>query len=300
MNRYFSIKFAGATTLALLVLGALLWPLPGVAQGVSVLSIAGGDEPQPGQAGLQGDHPENPFPTGSPVRADESTHNGIIARTDAVLMDLGGSDVSIDVLANDVYELGDRQNLSVSEVTSPEHGEAERLANGVIGYAPDDGFFGRDSFYYTVTDGTLSSEGRVWVTVPDPNAPKWEVTWEESISEGESTDLRVRQANPNVTVDPDRWLGVTMHVGIHESTGDVDDIIVMDGCCDILPDHPFTPNIHHDGARTYIVGPMFKDAQQRAMTIEAIDDDDSDETLALWIYVDGYLAGVGTLTIEAQ
>ena len=298
MNRNISIKIGAASMLALLVLGALLWLLPGEAQGVSELLMATEGESSPGLTGLEGARIENTFQGGSPVRPDESSHSQIIARTDAVLMRLTESSTTIAVLNNDVYLVGDRSNLSVSAITQPGHGQATILSDNSVEYTPNDGFIGRDSFHYTLSDGTLSSEGRVWVTVPDPNAPRWEVTWTNAVDEGGSTTLQVLQTNPDVTVDAERQIGVTLHVGLVESTGDTDDIIVRDGCCDILPDWPFTRNIHHDGARVYIVGSKVGDAQRAAMTIEAIDDSDGEETLALWSYVNGYLAGSGTLTIR--
>ena len=298
MNRNISIKIGAASMLALLVLGALLWLLPGEAQGVSELLMATEDESNPGLTGLEGARIENTFQGGLPVGPDESSHSQIIARTDAVLMRLTESSTTIAVLNNDVYLVGDRANLSVSAITQPGHGQATILSDNSVEYTPNDGFIGRDSFHYTISDGTLSSEGRVWVTVPDPNAPRWEVTWTNAVDEGGSTTLQVLQTNPDVTVDEERQIGVTLHVGLVESTGDTDDIIVRDGCCDILPDYPFTRNIHHDGARVYIVGSKVGDAKRAAMTIEAIDDSDGEETLALWSYVNGYLAGSGTLTIR--
>lgn len=299
MNRNVSIKIGTTTVLVTIALMALLWALPVEVQGARELSITGDQYPQPGPPGLKRDSDGNAFPSGTPVGTDQATDNRIIARTDAVLMRLSASDVSISVLDNDVYLIGDRTALSVSAVTNPTNGQAEILANGTVTYTPNAGFIGRDGFHYTMTDGTSSSEGRVWVTVPDPNAPRWEVLWPITMAEGETADLRVMQTNSNVTVDDQHLIGVTLHVGILESTGDTDDIIVTEPTGDILPDHPFTRNIHHDGARVYIAGPTVGDAEVSAMTIEAIDDGDGDETLAFWSYVNGYLAGSGTITISA-
>lgn len=71
--------------------------------------------------------------------------------------------VSINVLDNDNDVDGD--NLSLSGVSDPANGTLTTSANGEVTYTPNPGFFGADSFTYTVSDGSLSATGSVAVTV---------------------------------------------------------------------------------------------------------------------------------------
>ncbi len=237
------------------------------------------------------------------VRDEEGKGSALTARPDAILMDLGASSTTLDVLDNDAYPDGNSDELSVESVTSPRHGQAEVLPGGNVGYTPNSGFHGRDIFRYEVTDGIQYSSVYVYVTVPDPDAPRWEVTWEDtSIDEGASTVMLVRQTNPHVTVPNDEQIGVTLHIGRWESTADRDDVVVKNHDGSILRVHPFSPNIHHSGGWVYLIDSTFQEAGRdattlEAMTIDAISNRDGDETLALWSYVNGYLAGSTTLTI---
>lgn len=70
--------------------------------------------------------------------------------------------VQIDVLANDTDV--DGPALSIASVEPPSVGNAFR-SEGKILYSPPTGFTGTVTFGYTVTDGSLSDEGRVTVTV---------------------------------------------------------------------------------------------------------------------------------------
>jgi hypothetical protein len=70
-------------------------------------------------------------------------------QTDTAMTE-AGTDVIIDVLANDADPDGD--NLYVDGLTQPEHGEAFFDSNGVV-YRPDLDFTGHDTFQYWATDG---------------------------------------------------------------------------------------------------------------------------------------------------
>lgn len=59
--------------------------------------------------------------------------------------------VTINVVANDTDTDGDE--LTVVGVTDPANGIAVNNENGTITYNPDPGFFGADSFEYTISDG---------------------------------------------------------------------------------------------------------------------------------------------------
>ena len=72
--------------------------------------------------------------------------------------------VTIDVLANDKDSDGTLGAITIS--SQPENGTAT-VVNGKISYTPASGFYGTDSFTYTVSDndGAASNEATVTVTV---------------------------------------------------------------------------------------------------------------------------------------
>ncbi len=84
--------------------------------------------------------------------------------------------VTIPVLANDTDADGDA--LQVSSVSEPSHGTVAANPDGTVSYTPQVGFFGTDSFAYTVSDGnggydtaavavTVSQVGPLTATVGD-------------------------------------------------------------------------------------------------------------------------------------
>ena len=75
--------------------------------------------------------------------------------------------VDVFVLGNDTDPNGD--GLTVTASTRPVHGGVVISAQGTITYTPDPGYRGDDTFEYTITDGTDSVTGTVFVTVR--NAP---------------------------------------------------------------------------------------------------------------------------------
>nr|WP_161501651.1 DUF4347 domain-containing protein [Rhodopirellula sp. SM50] len=64
----------------------------------------------------------------------------------------------------------DGHTMSTILVTGPNHGTFSLQPGGAFTYTPDTGFFGRDSFFYSVTDGSLVS-GAVEVTIEVLLAP---------------------------------------------------------------------------------------------------------------------------------
>lgn len=70
--------------------------------------------------------------------------------------------VTIDVLANDTDVDGDQ--LSVAEVTQGAEGSVTIDPEGTVTYAPGPGFRGADTFTYTATDGSGTSNATVTVT----------------------------------------------------------------------------------------------------------------------------------------
>lgn len=78
-----------------------------------------------------------------------------------------GVAVVVDVLANDTDI--DSENLSVADIGDPAHGAVTRNIDGTLTYTPEAGFFGDDSFTYTVTDGTsVSAPATVFLTIAAP------------------------------------------------------------------------------------------------------------------------------------
>ena len=101
--------------------------------------------------------------------------------------DTGATDedeaVAIDVLTNDTDPEND--DLTVSLRNRPRNGSAAVEPDGAITYTPDPDYHGADTYTYTVSDGHLSGEGAVSVTIRSVNdAPEFaRATADRSISE---------------------------------------------------------------------------------------------------------------------
>jgi hypothetical protein len=69
------------------------------------------------------------------------------------------------VLYNDLAGPGDGP-LVITDFTAPGNGTvAFNVADGSFTYTPNAGFFGQDSFQYTVSDGSSSATATVWITI---------------------------------------------------------------------------------------------------------------------------------------
>ena len=79
--------------------------------------------------------------------------------------------IAVNALANDTD--ADNDGLSVGAITvAPSNGSAAVNPDNTITYTPNTGFSGTDRFYYTATDGTLSSNvARVVVSVKANQLP---------------------------------------------------------------------------------------------------------------------------------
>ena len=154
----------------------------------------------------------------------------------------------------------------------------------------------------TITDGDEESS----VTGQDGSAvvscAVWCVKWSATtFAEGESVTMSI--GDPDGTVDDSEQVAVTLHVGRHEGTADVDDIEVTEytPTAQVMPAHLFSANIHHGGGWVFIHGFFpFGEAKTRTMTVEALDNIDGvdSERLATWVYVNGEFAGSQVLTIN--
>lgn len=94
-----------------------------------------------------------------------------------------GVPVTIDVLANDNFENGDRQ------ITATSNGAfgATTIVNGKVVYTPIAGYVGRDSFTYTVTSGGINETATVTVDMtntPPVANPDTSITPEDSTASG--------------------------------------------------------------------------------------------------------------------
>ncbi|EJG2021589.1 tandem-95 repeat protein, partial [Vibrio parahaemolyticus] len=90
--------------------------------------------------------------------------------------------VTIDVLSNDTDVDGDK--LSIQSATVPEAQGKVEIVDGKLVFTPAENFNGHAEITYTVTDGQLTDEAKVTVTVnPVDDAPTIKVDAVESITE---------------------------------------------------------------------------------------------------------------------
>ena len=93
------------------------------------------------------------------------TNRAPVAVNDAIRINRNAGATLIPVLANDSDLDGD--TLTVTSVTAPTNGTSSNSGNGVL-YTPRAGFFGTDTFSYTISDGKGGSASAIiTVTVAD-------------------------------------------------------------------------------------------------------------------------------------
>lgn len=104
------------------------------------------------------------FGTGTPNQVQLNQKPVAVADTGR---DLEGRGVAIDVVSNDFDVDGSLDYLSVQIDQAPINGIATPLGDGRINYTPNVGFFGTDTFAYSIADnlGARSSPAIVTVTV---------------------------------------------------------------------------------------------------------------------------------------
>jgi VCBS repeat-containing protein len=121
-----------------------------------------------------------------------AVNDGPIAQGDAYVTDEDTPLVveATGVLGNDTDSDGDL--LTTSLVTGPAGGSVELNADGSFTYTPNTNFNGEDSFTYSVSDGELSSEATVVITVNAvPDAP---TPFDDAYNVGEDYTLTVDAA----------------------------------------------------------------------------------------------------------
>ncbi|EMW0564616.1 tandem-95 repeat protein [Vibrio parahaemolyticus] len=118
--------------------------------------------------------------------------------------------VTIDVLSNDTDVDGDK--LSIQSATVPEAQGKVEIVDGKLVFTPAENFNGHAEIIYTVTDGELTDEAKVTVTVnPVNDAPTIKVDAVESITEDAvNTDTVVATLTVRDTDTPEDQLTVSL------------------------------------------------------------------------------------------
>ncbi|HCG7080417.1 TPA: tandem-95 repeat protein [Vibrio parahaemolyticus] len=118
--------------------------------------------------------------------------------------------VTIDVLSNDTDVDGDK--LSIQSATVPEAQGKVEIVDGKLVFTPAENFNGQAEITYTVTDGQLTDEAKVTVTVnPVNDAPTIKVDAVESITEDAvSIDTVVAALTVRDTDTPEDQLAVSL------------------------------------------------------------------------------------------
>ncbi|GAA1598451.1 Ig-like domain-containing protein [Actinoplanes couchii] len=107
-----------------------------------------------------------------------------------------GSPVDIDVTANDTDP--DGGTLTLVSVTDPGHGTAVVAAGNKVRYTPNTGYYGSDTFTYTVRDSAGNTQ-TANVTVTVGNAPPVAVADTAAVKTGQPVDIDVlaNDTDPN-------------------------------------------------------------------------------------------------------
>ncbi|HAS6887691.1 TPA: hypothetical protein I7288_23660, partial [Vibrio parahaemolyticus] len=118
--------------------------------------------------------------------------------------------VTIDVLPNDTDVDGDK--LSIESASVPKEQGTVEVVNGKLVFTPAENFNGDAEITYTVTDGQLTDEAKVTVTVnPVNDAPTIKVDAVEGITENAvSTDTLVATLEVADTDTPEDQLTVSL------------------------------------------------------------------------------------------
>ncbi|HHF3133267.1 TPA: tandem-95 repeat protein, partial [Vibrio diabolicus] len=132
-----------------------------------------------------------------------------VAKDDTAITD-EDTPVTIDVLPNDTDVDGDK--LSIESASVPKEQGTVEVVNGKLVFTPAENFNGDAEITYTVTDGQLTDEAKVTVTVnPVNDAPSIKVDAVESITENAvSTDTVVATLEVADSDTPEDQLTVSL------------------------------------------------------------------------------------------
>ena len=166
--------------------------------------------------------------------------------------------VRIDVLANDTDPDTERAALTVSVLRDPLDGTARVESDRTITYTPNANFAGENSFTYRLSDGSLSDDGSVTVTVEAVNdAPAFPAaTTARSVPESAEADDNV--GAPVTAMDVESALLTYRLSGADASSFDIDS----------------------DGQITVGMGAKFDIATQETYVVTVTADDGSGEANA--------------------
>ncbi|ANK80017.1 MAG: hypothetical protein TEF_03865 [Rhizobiales bacterium NRL2] len=194
---------------------------------------------------------------GSVAVTVEAVNDAPLAAADTASVQEDGS-VAIDVLANDSDIDGD--SLAVTAAAAL-HGTVLIAADGRLGYTPDANFSGDDTITYTVSDGVLTGEGSVAVTVEAVNDSPLAAADTASLLEDGSVAIDVLANDGDVDGDS---LTVTAAVALHGAVS-----VAADGTLAYTPDADF----NGDDTITYTVSDgELTDEGSVAVTVEAVND----------------------------
>ncbi len=144
------------------------------------------------------------------VNVDVTPENDApVAKDDTAITD-EDTPVTIDVLPNDTDVDGDK--LSIQSASVPEAQGKVEIVDGKLVFTPAENFNGHAEIIYTVTDGQLTDEAKVTVTVnPVNDAPTIKVDAVESITEDAvNTDTVVATLTVRDTDTPEDRLTVSL------------------------------------------------------------------------------------------
>ncbi|PJR17713.1 RTX toxin, partial [Vibrio parahaemolyticus] len=144
------------------------------------------------------------------VNVDVTPENDApVAKDDTAITD-EDTPVTIDVLPNDTDVDGDK--LSIQSASVPETQGKVEIVDGKLVFTPAENFNGDAEITYTVTDGELTDEAKVAVTVnPVNDAPTIKVDAVESITEDAvNTDTVVASLTVRDTDTPEDQLTVSL------------------------------------------------------------------------------------------
>ena len=173
--------------------------------------------------------------------------------------------VNIDVLYNDTDPDTERARLRVSVLTQPLNGTARAQSDQTITYTPNANFAGPNSFTYRVSDGRLTDDGSVSVTVVAVNdAPTFFPTT-AARSVPEDAEAYANVGSPVTATDIDNAMLTYRLSGADASSFDIDS----------------------DGQITVGMGVTFDAAMkdEYAVTVEASDRDGASATVEVTITV---------------
>ncbi|MBE4372846.1 tandem-95 repeat protein, partial [Vibrio parahaemolyticus] len=144
------------------------------------------------------------------VNVDVTPENDApVAKDDTTITD-EDTPVTIDVLPNDTDADGDK--LSIGSASVPKEQGTVEVVNGKLVFTPAENFNGDAEITYTVTDGALTDQAKVTVTVnPVNDAPTIKVDAVESITEDAvSIDMVVATLTVRDTDTPEDQLAVSL------------------------------------------------------------------------------------------